>query len=233
MSWSELSDDAQQLGCLLSLFALAPIPWSLVERAATEQDSEELEDARVELENLHLLQGGDTYQLHQLIQEFLRNKQNNLVNADEQKDNFCKVFVEVAQSIPYSPTLQLITSVKDAIAHLAEIAQNLTDAVSDENLIWVFIGLNRFYSGQGLYAIAEPWFQQCVSVVQTRLGEEHPDVASSYNDLAGLYNSQGRYSEAEPLYKKALSIAELSLGVDHPNTATIRENLKWLGDNYT
>ncbi|MEH2433628.1 MAG: tetratricopeptide repeat protein [Nostoc sp.] len=139
----------------------------------------------------------------------------------------------MAQSIPFSPTLQLITSVKDAIAHLAEIAQNLTDAVSGENLIWVFVGLDRFYSGQGLYAIAEPWCQQCVSVVQTRLGEEHPSVATSYNNLGLLYDSQGRYSEAEPLYKKALSIAELSLGVDHPRTATIRKNLKLLGDNYT
>ncbi|WP_373526279.1 tetratricopeptide repeat protein [Nostoc sp.] len=225
LSWSELSDDAQQLGCLLSLFALAPIPWSLVERAATEQASEELEDARVELENLHLLQGGDTYQLHQLIQEFLRNKQNNLVNADEQKDNFCKVFVEVAQSIRSSPTLQLITSVKDAIAHLAEIAQNLTDAVSDENLIWVFGGLHRFYSGQGLYAIAEPWCQQCVSVVQTRLGEEHPDVATSYNNLAFLYYSQGRYSKAEPLYKKALKLMQRLLGEEHPDVASSYNNL--------
>ncbi|MHC5937192.1 tetratricopeptide repeat protein [Nostoc sp.] len=225
LSWSELSDDAQQLGCLLSLFALAPIPWSLVEGAATEQDSEELEDARVELENLHLLQGGDTYQLHQLIQEFLRKKQNNLVNAKEQKDNFCKALVEVAQSIPDSPTLQLITSVKDAIAHLAEIAQNLTDAVSDENLIWVFVGLYRFYSGQGLYAIAEPWCQLCVLVVQTRLGEEHPDVATSYNNLAAIYNSQGQYSEAEPLYKKALELWQRLLGEEHPHVATSYNNL--------
>ncbi|WP_372478254.1 tetratricopeptide repeat protein [Nostoc mirabile] len=64
------------------------------------------------------------------------------------------------------------------------------------------------------------------------LGEEHPDVATSYNNLAALYKSQGQYSDAEPLYKKALDIAELSLGVDHPNTANIRENLKSLRDNY-
>ncbi|MEJ6485980.1 hypothetical protein N0Y54_32735 [Nostoc punctiforme UO1] len=131
------------------------------------QEPKTLEDARVELENLHLLQGGDTYQLHQLIQEFLRNKQNNLVNAKEQKNNFCKALVKVAQSIPNSPTQELITSVKDAIPHLTEVAQNLTDAVSDENLVWVFKGLHRFYSGQGLYAIAEPWCRH-VSNIQGR-----------------------------------------------------------------
>ncbi len=46
----------------------------------------------------------------------------------------------------------------------AEVAQNLTDAVSDENLIWVFLKLGRFYSGQGLYASAEPWLVQCAMV---------------------------------------------------------------------
>jgi tetratricopeptide (TPR) repeat protein len=68
--------------------------------------------------------------------------------------------------------------------------------------------------------------------LQRLLLVEHPDVATSYNNLAGLYQAQGQYSEAEPLYQKALSIAELSLGVDHPSTATIRENLKSLRDDY-
>jgi hypothetical protein len=96
LSWSELSESATELGCLLSLFANAPIPWLLVKRAAAwkskgliflvlkvlqmvglfkrqssaELDSEALEDARVELENLHLLMGEDTYVLHQLIESF-------------------------------------------------------------------------------------------------------------------------------------------------------------------
>ncbi|WP_146034064.1 tetratricopeptide repeat protein, partial [Nostoc cycadae] len=38
------------------------------------------------------------------------------------------------------------------------------------------------------------------------LGEEHPSVANSLNNLALLYNSQGRYSEAEPLYIQALAL---------------------------
>jgi tetratricopeptide (TPR) repeat protein len=66
---------------------------------------------------------------------------------------------------------------------------------------------------------------------QRLLGEEHPDVAQSYNNLAELYSSQGRYTDAEPLLLKALEIAERSLGDNHPNTITIRESLKNLRDN--
>ncbi|WP_390842559.1 MULTISPECIES: tetratricopeptide repeat protein [Nostoc] len=67
-------------------------------------------------------------------------------------------------------------------------------------------------------------------IVQRLLGEEHPDVATSYNNLALLYYSQGRYSEAEPLFQKVLEIAELCLGVNHPNIITFRKHLKLLPD---
>jgi tetratricopeptide (TPR) repeat protein len=56
------------------------------------------------------------------------------------------------------------------------------------------------------------------------LGDNHPDVASSLNNLAYLYESQGRYTEAEPLYLQALAIAEQALGENHPNTIIFREN---------
>ncbi|WP_256379269.1 tetratricopeptide repeat protein [Brasilonema sennae] len=141
------------------------------------------------------------------------------------KRAFAETFIAIAKTIPYSPTRRDIESVKDAIPHLAEVAQNLTDAVSDENLPWVFTGLGRFYEGQGLYALAQPWLEQCVSVVQSRLGEEHPDVAASYNNLALLYYFQGRYTNAEPLYIKALELRQRLLGEEHPDVANSYNNL--------
>jgi tetratricopeptide (TPR) repeat protein len=44
------------------------------------------------------------------------------------------------------------------------------------------------------------------------LGTDHPDVATSLNNLALLYSTTGKYSEAEPLYKRALEISEKALG---------------------
>jgi tetratricopeptide (TPR) repeat protein len=228
LSWSELSESAQELGCALSLFALAPIPWSLVESAIPEQDPENLEDARIELENWHLLQGEDTYQLHQLIREFFSNKQSNLAIGEEQKDNFCQALVKIAQGIPESPTIELINSVKNAIPHLAIVAENLTDTVRDENLIWVFAGLDRVYSGQGLYAQAEPWREQFLLLVQTRLGAEHPFVASSLHNLTNLYLLQGRYKEAKPIHLKALEMRKRLLGEEHPSVAGSLHNLAYL-----
>jgi len=41
--------------------------------------------------------------------------------------------------------------------------------------------------------------KKALELLQRLLGEEHPHVAASYNNLAGLYSDQGRYSKAEPL----------------------------------
>jgi tetratricopeptide (TPR) repeat protein len=63
------------------------------------------------------------------------------------------------------------------------------------------------------------------------LGDEHPSVATSLNNLAFLYRSQGRYNEAEALYIEALAMRKRLLGENHPNTITTRQNLEYLRRN--
>jgi tetratricopeptide (TPR) repeat protein len=63
------------------------------------------------------------------------------------------------------------------------------------------------------------------------LGEEHPDVAISLNDLAGLYESQGRYEEAEPLYIQALDMRKKLLGDKHPYTQETQRDYQTLLEN--
>ncbi|WP_130758759.1 tetratricopeptide repeat protein, partial [Microcystis aeruginosa] len=60
------------------------------------------------------------------------------------------------------------------------------------------------------------------------LGDNHPDVAASLNNLAGLYKSQGRYTEAEPLYREALDLRKRLLGDNHPDVAASLNNLAGL-----
>lgn len=40
------------------------------------------------------------------------------------------------------------------------------------------------------------------------LGESHPAVAATLNNLAVLYGKRGKYKDAEPLCKRALEIRE-------------------------
>ena len=57
------------------------------------------------------------------------------------------------------------------------------------------------------------------------LGPDHPNVASSLNNLAVLYQSQRRYSDAEPLFKRSLAIKKNALGPDHPDVVLSLNNL--------
>ena len=77
----------------------------------------------------------------------------------------------------------------------------------------------------GQYADAEPLFRRALAIDEKALGKDHPDVASSLNNLALLLYSQGKYGEAEPLYRRALAIYEKADGSYHPDVATSLNNL--------
>ena len=229
LSWKELNEEQQRLAYFLSLFALAPIPWSAVEQCLPGEDEEELEDNRDEMVNLSLLsrKGEGFYQLHQLIREFFQGK-GNVDHMSSMKEKVCEVMVSVAKGISQTPTLQDIERFAPYIPHLQEVATVLTEWVKDEDIVGLFFGLGSFYRGQGAYEEAKPWCEKCLSVTRSRLGEEHPDVAASLNNLALLYYFQGRYSEAEPLYQEALEMSKRLLGEEHPDVAASLNNLALL-----
>ncbi|MEL7038379.1 MAG: CHAT domain-containing protein [Cyanobacteria bacterium J06592_8] len=78
---------------------------------------------------------------------------------------------------------------------------------------------------QGKYNEAIPIAERVLEMRQKLLGDEHPSVAESLNNLAGLYESQGRYSEAESLYIQALEMIQKLLGDEHPHVAISLNNL--------
>jgi tetratricopeptide (TPR) repeat protein len=72
----------------------------------------------------------------------------------------------------------------------------------------------------GRYDEAIPLATEVLQIRETALGPDHPDVATSLNNLAALYRAQGNYGAAEPLFQRALRILETALGPDHPDVAT-------------
>jgi CHAT domain-containing protein len=80
----------------------------------------------------------------------------------------------------------------------------------------------------GRYQEAENLYQQALVIHREYLGEQHPDVAASLNNLAELYRFQGRYSEAETLFQESLTILRNQLGQNHLNIALNLNNLALL-----
>jgi tetratricopeptide (TPR) repeat protein len=240
LSWHELDMEAQAVAQLLSLCAPAAVPWELATQVMQQVKGEtyRIRSARRQLDNLNLVQPvegvAEGVKLHPLIREFLQEKQGSaadpLMTQEELKRALTRIMVEMAQGISQRPTQETIQALLPMMPHLAEVAEQYTACLADDEILWPFVGLGRFYAGQGLYTLAEPWYEVCLKKTQERFGEEHPDVATSLNNLAVLYAHQGRYSEAEPLYRDAVAMRKRLLGEDHPNIATSLNNLAWLYD---
>lgn len=229
LSWQELDPSICDVARILGLFALDIIPWKLVETIAQQLNwsNRQLSKARRELFKLHLIQRVDEgcYKIHPLIREFLQEKLAESEQANKLKQAFLSSIVEFAQQIPTFPTFEQIQKIVINIPHLVEVAKRMTEYLNDEVICSPFIGLARFYEGQGLYALAEPWREQCLSLVQRRFGNCDLIVAESQHQLAELYYAQGRYGEAERLFLRVLEIRKNILGENCLEVATTLDSL--------
>jgi tetratricopeptide (TPR) repeat protein len=78
---------------------------------------------------------------------------------------------------------------------------------------------------QGKSAASRPLFEQVLASCRRLLTDDHPQTATSYNNLGISYMGLGHYAAAQPLFEKALSIRRRLLTDDHPDTAQSYSNL--------
>jgi len=58
----------------------------------------------------------------------------------------------------------------------------------------------------GCNSKAETLYKEAFEMYRRFFKGDHPDLATSINNMATFYNRSGRYAEAEPLFKKALEM---------------------------
>jgi len=67
--------------------------------------------------------------------------------------------------------------------------------------------------------------ERAVAIRERHLGPDHPEVASSLNNLAAVLYLAGDYTAARPNWERALALFEKALGPDHHRVAAILNNL--------
>jgi tetratricopeptide (TPR) repeat protein len=77
----------------------------------------------------------------------------------------------------------------------------------------------RSLEAEGHYDKAYPAWKRFSELCQELLGEDHPETATSYNNVAYNLYSVGKVAEALSLLQKALDIRRKVLSDDHPETA--------------
>jgi hypothetical protein len=68
-------------------------------------------------------------------------------------------------------------------------------------------------------AEAEPLMRRALAIDEASYGNDHPEVATDLNNLAGLLQATNRLEEAEPLMRRnaEILIAFFREGFQHPN----------------
>ncbi len=100
--------------------------------------------------------------------------------------------------------------------------------IESTELAALLVRMGFYLTCRAVYNAAEQLYRRSLEIREKQLGPDHPDVAQSLNNLAGLLRAQGQYAAAEPLFRRSLVIWEKQLGRDHPQAATGLSNLAGL-----
>lgn len=129
LSLQRLDEASQTLLSLLSLFAATPIAWEWVQACLADVPTPTLRQQRNKLLQNSLLQrvDQDIYQLHPLIQEFLRVRFAALDSTAPLQQSYCKAIALAANQISQTQTQDDILRLTPLIPHVEEAARPGSD----------------------------------------------------------------------------------------------------------
>jgi tetratricopeptide (TPR) repeat protein len=148
---------------------------------------------------------------------------------------YCRRYVDMKLSY-YVNKLENMDIKKITREHkvaLIEAFYHAKESLEAEDLLNWFITVSDPFNRAAFWQLIAPMLEEILQIIEAEpeLGPEHPDVATTLNNLAGLYESMGDYEKALPLYQRALEIYEKSLGPKHPNTIIVRNNFMQSANN--
>ncbi|WP_434384894.1 tetratricopeptide repeat protein [Melittangium boletus] len=85
--------------------------------------------------------------------------------------------------------------------------------------------LAQILTARGTYPEAQAILQHILPLLESRLGENHPELAPVLNCLASLAYELGDYAQSQKAHERALKIIEDSSGRNHPDVASVLSNL--------
>ncbi|MBI4782011.1 MAG: tetratricopeptide repeat protein [Oscillatoriophycideae cyanobacterium NC_groundwater_1537_Pr4_S-0.65um_50_18] len=219
LSWQDLSETAQRLAGLISLFALAPIPWELVEACFSKAYAQDLVKPRdQELIALHLLQRSDQdrerYQLHRLVREFFAAKHQEVIPVRE--GHSVEDWLKLLQ--PLSTTQQQQDII--AVAMKQTVACVVVHAAQPISPTPTLTQIAQF-------ATLMPHLSEVATAFTTCLADDILTIPATR--IAGFYQLQSASAQAESWLQQARTAAESRFGKDHLSVA---QSLNHLAEFY-
>ena len=110
-------------------------------------------------------------------------------------------------------------------AFIAAAAPMLPDDESRAEMARLYAVGGYGFHHLGQYDTALSWHQRALALREKVLEKDHPDIAISCNNIAGVFSHRGQMDDALRWFQRALDILEKSLGTEHPLTVATYINL--------
>ncbi len=230
-----LGDDWSRQARLRRAVARAYFNLSLFDRARGQLEATVRELAAVptrfhgdsELEVARVLVTRDLGRLD-AYQGFFDQAERRLLAAEDQLTALGTLPAEVATTIEHLGELEILRGEPDAAETYYEAAMILQRALSGERspaVARVQVGLAKVRAQQSQPAEMASLLREALAVRTESLGDQHPLVLETLNDLAVASRDALDFAAAERIFVDLLSRQRLALGRDHAHLAPTLYNL--------
>ena len=223
---------AEALMAFLAQCAPERIPMTLVEGAI--DDETERMEALAALSEVSLVKhdpfedGMPAVTVHRLVQAVARVRANADATTQHAVERLIVRLATIYPSDGYDNPASWPHCAPLTPHLLASCGTEMANATANSECANLLNRAGGYFNGRGAYAAARPLKERALAIYEQVLGPEHPDTATSLNNLALLLEAQGDLAGAQPLFERALAIDEKVLGPEHPDTATPLSNLALL-----
>ena len=154
--------------------------------------------------------------LHPIVSEVTVNELKPEITEDK-----CKNFCDSASELIDKNNLKSVDTYKDIFISSADALLKNEDEISVGYVSDIASLLDDLaYYPESLY-----YYMKVLKIRKKVLPENHPDIATSYNDMGLAYGALGEYKKELECCLKALAIQEKVLPENYPDIATLYNNV--------
>jgi tetratricopeptide (TPR) repeat protein len=167
---------------------------------------------------------GDGLRVHRLVQAVVRES----LGADQSEAWLAAAIRLLRNALPREeePHPEGWPLCARLLAH-AQVSEYLVadQMVEPEARSWLLDRVGEYLLCRGEFGLAKPFLERGLAIRERELGPDHPNTATSLQNLANLLRDQGQVTSARPLFERALAIREKAIGPNHPVTASSLNHL--------
>ena len=170
------------------------------------------------------------YSIHPVLASAMRYKLNptcakcaHLIKTLNEALNKAKIFTDKLSILPYAESLARLLYKKDVNTKYTD--SQYKKEYADTGYNYLLFRVYDIHMNLCNYREALIYAEKANEIYERVYGTEHPETATTYNNIAGVYQNQGDYAKALEWFYKALAICERVLGDEHPSTAKTYNNI--------